>query len=53
MRERVWRKGNPPTLVVGMQLGAPTVEDSRDGPQKTRLELPPAILLLDVYPDKA
>ena len=32
MLERVWRKGNPPTLLVGMEIGAATME----GPQKTK-----------------
>ena len=27
MLERVWRKGNPPTLLMGMQIGAATVEN--------------------------
>ena len=26
--ERLWRKGNPSTLLVGMQIGAATVENS-------------------------
>ena len=33
---RVWRKGNPPTLVVGMQVGAATVENSMQVPQRTK-----------------
>ena len=33
--ERVWRKGNPVTLLVGMQIGATTVENSVEIPQKT------------------
>ena len=28
MLERVWRKGNPPTLLVGMKNGTATLEDS-------------------------
>ena len=35
MLERVWRKGNPPTLLVGMYTGAATVENSMEVPQKT------------------
>ena len=35
MLERVWRKGNPPTLPVGMYAGAATVENSTEVPQKT------------------
>ena len=33
--ERLWRKGNPSTLLVGMQTGADTVENSMEFPQKT------------------
>ena len=34
----MWRKGNPRTLLVGMQTGAATVENSMDMefPQKTK-----------------
>ena len=28
MLERVWRKGNPLTLLVGMQIGIATMENS-------------------------
>ena len=34
--ERFWRKGNPSTLLVGMQTGAATVENSMEFPQKTK-----------------
>ena len=30
----MWRKGNPSTLLVGMQTGAATVETSMEFPQK-------------------
>ena len=33
---RLWRKGNPGALLVGMQTGAATVENSREFPQKTK-----------------
>ena len=33
---RLWRKGNPSALLVGMQTGAVTVEDSLEFPQKTK-----------------
>ena len=36
MLERMWRKGNPGTLLVGMQTGAATVENSMEFPQKTK-----------------
>ena len=54
MLERVWRKGNPPALLVGMEVGAATMENSMEFPQKLKIELPydPAIPLLGIYPDK-
>ena len=33
--ERLWRKGNPSALLVGMQTGIATVETSLEFPQKT------------------
>ena len=36
MLERAWRKGNPPTLLVGMYTGAATMENSREVAQKTK-----------------
>ena len=36
MLARVWRKENPPTLLVGMQIGAANVENSMEVPQKTK-----------------
>ena len=50
----VWRKGNPPTLLVGMKAGTTPMENSMDVPQKLYIELPydPAIPLLGIYPDK-
>ena len=36
MLERMWRKGNPSTLFVGMQTGAATEENSMEFPQKTK-----------------
>ena len=32
---KLWRKGNPSALLVGMQTGAATVENSMEFPQKT------------------
>ena len=50
---RMWRKGNPRALLVGMQTGAATVENSMEFPQKTKngtaLRLSP-IPLLGLYP---
>ena len=52
MLERMQRKGNPSALLVGMQTGEATVENSMELPQKTKIELPfdPAIPLLGLYP---
>ena len=36
MLERVWRKGNPLTLFVGMKIGAATMENSMTVLQKTK-----------------
>ena len=36
MLERMWRKGNPSALFVGMQTGEATVENSMEFPQKTK-----------------
>ena len=36
MLVRLWRKWNPSTLLVGMQIGAATVENSMEFPQKTK-----------------
>ena len=52
--ERVWRKGNIVTLLVGIHIGTTTVENSMKAPQKTKIELPydPSIPLLGIYPGK-
>ena len=39
MLERVWKKGNPPTLLVGMKIGAATIENGMELPQKTKNRL--------------
>ena len=46
------RKGNPRALLVGMQTGEATVENTMEFPQKLKVELPfgLAILLLGLYP---
>ena len=33
---RLWRKGNPSTLLAGMQTGAATVENTMEFPQKIK-----------------
>ena len=51
MLERVWRKGNPLTLLVGMQTSIATMESNVEIPLKTGIELPydPAIPLLGIH----
>ena len=50
----MWRKVNPSTLFVGMWIGAATIENSVEVPQKLKLELPydAAFPLLGIYPKK-
>ena len=36
MLERVWRKGNPPTLSVGVNVGPAIAESSMEVPSKTK-----------------
>ena len=36
MLVRIWRKENPCALLVGMQIGAATVESSMEKPQKIK-----------------
>ena len=36
MLERVWRKGNPPTLLVGIKVGTVTMKNSMEAPQITK-----------------
>ena len=52
MLERMWRNGNPLALLVGMQIGAATLENSVEVPQKikNRPTYDPAIALLGIYP---
>ena len=47
MLERMWRKGNPLTLLVGMQTGTATLENSIEVPQEAKNK---AIALLGIYP---
>ena len=50
--ERMRRKGNPSTMLVGMQTGEAIVENSMEFPQKTKNGVPfdAAIPLLGLYP---
>ena len=55
MLERVWRKGNPLTLLVGMQTSTATMESSVEIPlKKLEIELPydPAIPLLGIHTEE-
>ena len=51
MLERVWRKGNPLTLLVGMQTSTATMENRWSFLKKLEIELPydPAIPLLGIH----
>ena len=48
----LWSKGNPSALLVGIQTGAATVENSMEFPQKLKMELSfnLASPLLGLYP---
>ena len=52
MLEGMQRKKNISTLLVGLQIGTATMENSMEVPQKLRIDLPydPAIPLLGIYP---
>ena len=52
MLTRMQRKANPLTLLVGMQAGTATLENSRRFLKKLKIELPydPGIALLGIYP---
>ena len=54
MLERVWRKGNPLTLLVGMQTSTVTMETVWRFLKKLEIELPydPEIPLLGIYTEK-
>ena len=47
-------KGNLPTLLVGMQIGSTTVENSMEVSRNPQIELPyhPAITLPGIYSNK-
>ena len=56
MLERVWRKGNPLILLVGLQTSTATMKNSVEIPlKKKEIELPydPAIPLLGIYTEEA
>ena len=55
MLEREQRKGNPLTLLVGMQTSTATMENSMEILKKLEIELPydPAIPLLGIHTEEA
>ena len=54
MLERVWRKGNPLTLLVVMQTSTAIMENSVEIPEKTGIKMPydPAIPLLGIHTEE-
>jgi len=54
MLERVWRKGNPLTLMVGMQTSTATMRTVWRFLKKPEIELPydPAIPLLGIHTEE-
>ena len=54
MLKWVWRKGNPLTLLVGMQTSAAIMENSVEFLKKLEIELPynPAISLLGIHTEE-
>ena len=54
MLERVWRKENPLTLLVGMKIYTATTENSMEIPKKLGIKSPydSAIPLLGIYPEE-
>ena len=53
MLARMWRKGNPPTLLVGIQAGTATLKNGMEVPQKVKNKVTlydPEIALLSIYP---
>ena len=54
MLERVWRKRNPLTLLVGMQTSTATMENSVEILKNLEIELPydPAISLLGIHTEE-
>ena len=49
MLERVWRKRNPSTLLVGLQIGGKQYGESLEN---SELPFDPTIPLLGIYPEK-
>ena len=55
MLMRMWRKGNPFALLVGMQTGVATVESSMEISQKIKngFAFDPTIPLVEIHPKKS
>ena len=52
MLERVWRKGNPPSLLMGMSIGTATMENIIPQKTKYRTSILSTIQLMGIYMDK-
>ena len=54
MLGRMWRKGNPLSILVGMKIDAAIIQDSMQFLKKLGPKLPygPEIPLLGIYPEK-
>ena len=55
MLARIWRKGNPPTLLVGMRISLTMWKAVWKFLKKLKIEIPfdPGIPLLGIYPKNA
>ena len=49
MLARMWRKGNPPALLVGMYIDAVTMENSKEVLQKTKNRTIFIVLLCKIW----
>ena len=54
MLESVWRNGNLPILLLGMQIGVGSMNNNIEVPKKLKIELlcDPATPILGIYPKK-
>ena len=54
MLESVWRNGNLPVLLLGMQIGVGSMKNNIEVPKKLKIELlcNPATPILGIYPKK-
>ena len=51
---RMWRKGNPLALLMGMKIDTAIMENTMESPKNLKIKPPydPAIPLLGTYPEK-